>query len=480
MSIMNLPLTFSQAAEFILREAGQPLHYAEITRRAQGQDLLLTECLNPAQTLQALLTTEIASCGPRSRFVLVSRGIFALKEDVDPLASRPYDPIPVRDLPSYPILRLLIPLWDGVSDSSIRHLLGSIAPLSGTPQDPIHWRDPDRWISERLDGEDRALARLVWEGTRRSFNPRTLEGAWRLLDKHLLLQKHEGVLRLTTRGQDFLDHPLGDAERDLDEAEGLRHLLLLICERGPVRRVELLHSWANFARQHSGCLSPSRLEGLLSCRLDGLIERNLVFLQGLAYQLTGEGLAYLQSFSPEKSNPGEREAARLASLVLDQKQVVRDCLREAIDSLAPDDFEALMGRLLEAMGYRNLEMISPSGGLGVEFLGDIQIGVTSTRDVIQIRRHKARIQVQDLASLRGCLHRFNARRGTLISNGSPAPGSAAICFEPGAAPVTLIDGEQLTALLLEHGLGVIKRQVELWEFDIGGLVERPGSFPEER
>jgi hypothetical protein len=38
-------------------------------------------------------------------------------------------------------------------------------------------------------------------------------------------------------------------------------------------------------------------------------------------------------------------------------------------------------------------------------------------------------------------------------------------FSPGAAPITLIDGEKLIDLLLEHGIGVRKRTIELLEVD---------------
>ncbi|MCH7645523.1 MAG: restriction endonuclease, partial [Myxococcales bacterium] len=68
-------------------------------------------------------------------------------------------------------------------------------------------------------------------------------------------------------------------------------------------------------------------------------------------------------------------------------------------------------------------------------------------------------------SLRGALHRFDAVRGTIITTGGFSKGTTEAAFEPGAAPITLISGEKLLDLLIEHGIGVKKRVTETWELD---------------
>ena len=42
-------------------------------------------------------------------------------------------------------------------------------------------------------------------------------------------------------------------------------------------------------------------------------------------------------------------------------------------------------------------------------------------------------------------------------------------FAQGAAPITLIDGDKLVDLLIEHGIGVRKRAIEVLTFDPDGL-----------
>ena len=67
--------------------------------------------------------------------------------------------------------------------------------------------------------------------------------------------------------------------------------------------------------------------------------------------------------------------------------------------------------------------------------------------------------------LRGSLHRFRADRGTIITTGGFSPGTVKAAIEVGAAPITLIDGQKLVDLPIEHGIWMRKTAVELWELD---------------
>ncbi len=52
-----------------------------------------------------------------------------------------------------------------------------------------------------------------------------------------------------------------------------------------------------------------------------------------------------------------------------------------------------------------------------------------------------------------------------MAMGTVSKGAREGAVYPGAAPITLIDGERLLDLLVEHGIGVKKRPVEIWEVD---------------
>ncbi|MYI07447.1 MAG: restriction endonuclease, partial [Gemmatimonadetes bacterium] len=135
----------------------------------------------------------------------------------------------------------------------------------------------------------------------------------------------------------------------------------------------------------------------------------------------------------------------------------------------PKGFEDLVGRLLEEMNYEKVDVIGQSGDGGVDVVADIQLGVTSVREVVQAKRHKRTIQRKDLDALRGSLYRFDAVQGTIVATSRFAKGAVKAAFVPGQAPITLIDGDRLIDLLIEHGIGVRRRGVEVLAFDPGGL-----------
>jgi restriction system protein len=67
------------AVERVLAEAGEPLHYKEITRRLLQQGLWTTAGQTPDATVNAQLAVDIKKRGEASRFNRTDKGIFALR-----------------------------------------------------------------------------------------------------------------------------------------------------------------------------------------------------------------------------------------------------------------------------------------------------------------------------------------------------------------------------------------------------------------
>jgi hypothetical protein len=69
--------------------------------------------------------------------------------------------------------------------------------------------------------------------------------------------------------------------------------------------------------------------------------------------------------------------------------------------------------------------------------------------------------------LRGALPYHKAIRGTLITTGKFAAKCAEAALFPGAAPITLIDGDRLLELLIENNVGIRRSNaVELLDVDL--------------
>ena len=93
---------FLDAAEEVLRQASEPLHYREITERARARDLVETKGQTPARTMNAQLSTSIGS--GESPFVRVGRGIYGLAEweqGAEKVSEPSPPPEPSREYRSY-------------------------------------------------------------------------------------------------------------------------------------------------------------------------------------------------------------------------------------------------------------------------------------------------------------------------------------------------------------------------------------------
>lgn len=381
--------------------------------------------------------------------------------------SPPEDSRRVR-IPWFPVyreVRHLLRVWPGHSRAQITGLHSTLAQLRGTPKNPVDWTDPDSWIPARLKGDARKLAQAIWTTSHGEVNPRHTTGHWLLSQKYELLDEGpDGSLLLTDRGRDFIVNHFGEAVSLLDTQEGLVELLTIVADNGPAQVRGLEPAWTEFLEQHSAFRSPSTVRDTLRRRLNNLLDRGLIERESAKYTVTDGGISYLEKVAPE---PGPR--MKIQMLAKEQKAAVRESLREHLLKMDPKDFEELVGRLLEEMNYQNVGVVGQSGDGGVDVIAEIQLGVTSVREVVQAKRHKRTIQRKDLDALRGSLYRFNAVRGTIVATSRFAKGAVEAAFAQGAAPITLIDGDRLIDLLIEHGIGVRTRAIEVVTFDLEGL-----------
>jgi restriction system protein len=462
-----MEMTFLEAAERILGEAGGPLHYREITRRALACGYLESHGKTPEATMYAQIVTAIKSRGDACVFARVAPGTVALRAALGSAAVsvEPRRKAYVPFFPSYDETRAVLPTWAGARPGDITGMRAAIYSLTGTPQDPVTWSDPDQWIPERLSGADREWALKTWVGSHRKVNPRHCGGHWLLISNYGLLEEGpEGRLSIGDRGRQFLEEPSGRIVQEIDEQQGLVKLLAIVADSGGASRGQLLEPWKDFLLKETNVRADSSAKSHLYYRLLNLEDRGFLERTGTILAITPAGLDYLGRLGGVSGADSEA-SHRIRQLLREQQQEVRESIRDLLSEMDPHAFEGLIKQLLQDIGYENVEVTSPSNDKGVDVVADIELGITSVREVVQVKRHAANVQRPVLDALRGVLHRFRAVRGTIITTGGFSKGTQEAAFEHGAAPITLIDGEKLVDLLIEHDMGVKKRTMEIWELD---------------
>ncbi len=374
--------------------------------------------------------------------------------------------------PTYRNARHFLRSMNDVSYTLYRSMADTIGEQRGSPQAQVDWADPGDWIPQRLSSPERELAAKLWNESDHELNPRHTRGVWYLTTKHDLLRRDNDSLYVTERGQTFLREPEGEIVAAIDSYEGVLTILQLVAEGGHSKRSELLLGFGEFCNAFTSYRSEVVIKIALYDRLVNLIERKYVARNGQFYEVTDAGLAYLKGFA--ELVPGRMigsKQSELQQLAKDISKEARERLADFLATMDPFKFEGLIGQLLKEMGYENVEVTSSTNDKGVDVVADIEMGISSVREVIQVKRHRTNINRKVLDELRGCLHRFNAMRGTIITTGGFSKGAEAAAFERNAAPITLIDGEKLMDLLIQYGIGVTAKSVEYLEFTPEQLAE---------
>lgn len=381
--------------------------------------------------------------------------------------------------PTYAEARHFLRVLDGVPYALYRSMFGLIWSQRGTPQENVDWSDPGGWIPERLLGDEQMLALRIWRESDGGLNPRYLRGPWMLTQRHdLLTRDPQDVLQITGEGQGFLGEPNGPTVAAIDAYQGVSTVLGLLADVGPAKRSDIVPGFAEFCRTETKYDSESVIRHSLYDRLMNLIERQLVDRSGATYRITDAGMRYLEAHARETGRSSRTDQrTQLRRLARDLTEEARQLLAEELGNVAPYRFEQLIGFLLEEMGYTDVQVTTRASDKGVDVVANIELGITSVREVVQVKRHKGNIRRPILDQLRGSLHRFSAIQGTIITTGGFSNGARQAAFERGAAPITLIDGDKLVDLLIEHRIGMTRQSVEYVEFDASKLAAFDSEEP---
>lgn len=381
--------------------------------------------------------------------------------------------LPNPSVPHYPTneqVNYFVRLMQGQARQVFFNMRESILTHIGTPQATQDWSRPDEWIGTILSGDELMLANRIWQDSRTKVNPRHVTGVWLLCSQYDLLAHDErDILYGTEAGFDFISNPDGKSVQQIDYGEGLLNLLLIISEQGRGKRSDYLPSFTDFLQEFSRYRSQAAIKSAWYGRIGNLVARGYVARSGVTYEITQDGLTYLERVGTllqySGRDPVTEPQTAIRQYIKVQHQDVRNRMRETLANLDPYHVEFVVKRLLEAMDYQNVEVTSKGGDGGVDVVADIEVGITPVREVVQVKRRKHNIQRRTLDELRGSLHRFDATRGTIITTGGFSSGAKEAAFERGAAPITLIDGERLIDLLIENEIGVRKRTLQVVEFE---------------
>jgi restriction system protein len=211
-----------------------------------------------------------------------------------------------------------------------------------------------------------------------------------------------------------------------------------------------------FVKEHPSPLSEPEIERLAR------VERSAYFATDeSSAAVTGE--ASIDAAGARSQSPEERIEAALADL---RDSAARDLL-EQIGRASPRFFEGLVLDLLHAMGYgtsrADLQQVGGSGDGGID--GIISLDRLGLEKVyVQAKRWQASVGRPEVQSFYGALRGRHANKGVFLTT-STFTREAHEFARQVADSIVLIDGARLTALMIEHGVGVSHKALKIPKVD---------------
>ena len=491
-----------------LKREDESLTARELARRLLNERAVtditlesLIERLTLALQMESQTRGEVARIIKRGeRYTLADTGTYPIipeKKEQESITSRgPTEKVALEDLGekrtaelslhvrNYPLLRQVIALLN-LSHGERHNLIESLRrgvrrALKQEEVDSSEQEGPalttEAWIRAHLIGGSGSFAKRLWEGSGKLIAPSDFESCWALIEHYQLMNVQEdGLSRVNDRGLALMNHGhdsktparYDDVLRLIDQREGILSLLMICLESTQLDQEELLKRWSAGLRRLGKRRHSPWLLMALQTRLNHLNDRGLMIQERQLWRLTEEGLSWLRNGGVQAPSADQEALEDVWGSLKRQKEVARESIASLLDSMNPHHFETLICELLECMGYDEIHLTPSQHDMGVDVVANIELGITSVREVIQVKRQHRSIHRPILDALRGSLHRFEAVRGTLITTSTFSKGTREAAFERGAAPVTLIDGPRLIDLLMKHEIGVQPIHLKLWRVDPG-------------
>ncbi len=155
-------------------------------------------------------------------------------------------------------------------------------------------------------------------------------------------------------------------------------------------------------------------------------------------------------------------------------------LLDFILGMHPRQVELLIGQLLTAIGFEEVDVTRYSGDGGIDVDATLTVGgVTRVRTAIQVKRWKGNVTGSTVRELRGSL--MSDQRGLIMTTAGFTKDAITESQASGKTPISLIDGKRLVQLLVEKQVGVRRKTVSLLELNVGELLaEQAGEESTER
>lgn len=202
------------------------------------------------------------------------------------------------------------------------------------------------------------------------------------------------------------------------------------------------------------------------------------------WEITEQGLSRLkvQSKIQKKksrisSSEPDREAEFLVTGTVNLEEVAEkysfafknNVLQKLLD-LTASQFEHFASFLLKAYGFQKITVTGKPGDGGIDGHGQIKVGMAILKAAFQCKRWDHPVGPKEVQAFRGAIEgEFN--QGFFFTTSTFTKAAQDESLRQGATPIVLFEGTQIVEIMIEKGVGVRRRPVEVYDDQIDTLFE---------
>jgi len=180
------------------------------------------------------------------------------------------------------------------------------------------------------------------------------------------------------------------------------------------------------------------------------------------WRITNKGRERLGVIPPPPPSPPP--PLTIAGILEREKELIRDHLHQLLMNLPPQQFEVFAGKLLESVGFTDVEVTKYVGDGGIDGYGNLEMGVVKIKAAFQVKRWRQNVPPADINQFRGAIQgEFD--QGIFITTSDFSDEAKRVSSKRGAVPIVLINGERIVNIMLEKGLGVRQEPLTVTRID---------------
>jgi len=182
------------------------------------------------------------------------------------------------------------------------------------------------------------------------------------------------------------------------------------------------------------------------------------------WKITARGRVRLGKGVVLPSAPKPPPLSTIGELLDIERQQARAQLHELLMNLHPQQFEEFAAKLLESVGFTDVEVTNYIGDGGIDGYGNLEMGVVQVKAAFQVKRWQQNVSRPNIDQFRGAIQgKFD--QGIYITTSDFSDEAKKVSSVAGAVPIVLINGDRVVDIMLEKGLGVRQEPLTVTRID---------------